>query len=240
MSFKSPIDISGQDVLQVFTLRKQLTAGQGWDGVRVREVQLKVNDVALLEGLLGVFRNEVPNACVGNVDCTIEIRGRVPFDRPQEGVQVSLLGIRWKYIYTLILFWSYDDLLIEFLITWLLLMGSQKSENKTSCHKFTCIRVLQFCIFISIVLGPGTSCLNWWKLKTFESLEPVSVCHISSDTVNMCGSETCGRHMGKQGKKRRKKCHIHRKGGLNYHLCYVCSWNLGRNNQLEVSLWHLV
>ncbi len=73
MSFKSPIDVSGQNILQVLALRKQLAAGQGRYGVRVRQVQLKVDDVALLEGLLGVFRDEVPNTRVGNVDCAIEI-----------------------------------------------------------------------------------------------------------------------------------------------------------------------
>lgn len=73
MSLEPPVDVPGQDVLQVLALRQQLAAGQGRDGVRVRQVQLKVDDVALLEGLLGVLGDEVPDARVGNVDSTIEI-----------------------------------------------------------------------------------------------------------------------------------------------------------------------
>lgn len=65
---------------------EQLTAGQGRDGVRVSQVQLKVNNVALLEGLLGIFRDEVPNTGVGNMDCTIKIGRRILFDCPEKGV----------------------------------------------------------------------------------------------------------------------------------------------------------
>lgn len=94
MPLESPVDVSGQDVLQVLALREELAAGQGRDGVRVGQVQLEVDDVAPLEGLLGVFRDEVPNSGVGDVDRAVEVRGGVPLDGPQEGVQLGLLQDR--------------------------------------------------------------------------------------------------------------------------------------------------
>lgn len=91
MSLEPVVDVPRQDVLQVLALGEELAASQGRDGIRVGQVQLKVDDVALLEGLLGVLSDEVPDACVGDVDRAVEIRGRVPLDGPQEGVQLGLL-----------------------------------------------------------------------------------------------------------------------------------------------------
>lgn len=91
VSLEPAVDVPRQDVLQVLALGEELAAGQGRDGIRVGQVQLKVDDVALLEGLLGVLSDEVPDARVRDVDRAVEIRGRVPLDGPQEGVQLGLL-----------------------------------------------------------------------------------------------------------------------------------------------------
>lgn len=91
MCFESPVDVPGEDILQVLTLWEQLAAGQGRDGVRVRQIQLKVDHIALLEGLLGVLGDEVPNPRVRHMDSTVEVCRGVSFDGPQKRVQVRLL-----------------------------------------------------------------------------------------------------------------------------------------------------
>lgn len=91
---QTTVDVSGQQVLEVFSLRQQLAAGQSRYGVRVRQVQLKIHDVAFLKGLFGVLWDVVPHACVRNMNSAIEIRGRVSFYSPQERVELTLLKDR--------------------------------------------------------------------------------------------------------------------------------------------------
>ncbi len=91
VSLEPEVDVVGKQVLQVLSLRQELAAGQRRDGVRVGQIQLEVHDAALLEGLLGALGDEVPDACVRDVNGAVEVRGRVSLYRPQEGVELALL-----------------------------------------------------------------------------------------------------------------------------------------------------
>lgn len=92
MCLQPAVDVPGQDVLQALALRQQLAAAQGGDGAGVRQVQLEVDRLALLEGLLGVLRDEVPDPRVRDMDGPVEVGWGLPLDGPQEGVDVR--GLR--------------------------------------------------------------------------------------------------------------------------------------------------
>lgn len=91
MALEAAVDVPGEHILEVLALRQHLTAGESRDSVGVREVQLEVHNAALLESLLGVVRDEVPNPGVWDVDRAKEVRWWVSFYGPQEGIQLTLL-----------------------------------------------------------------------------------------------------------------------------------------------------
>ena len=91
MALQTPVEFAGQHILQVLPVRQQLAAGQCGDRVGVGQVQLEVDAGAGLEGCLGVVRDEVPDAGVGDMDGAKQIGWGVTPNSPQEGVQVPLL-----------------------------------------------------------------------------------------------------------------------------------------------------
>lgn len=88
------VDVTRQHILEVLPLWQQLAAGESRDGVGVGEVQLKVHDVTLLKGLLGVLWDEIPDTGVWDMDGAKEVRWGISLDGPQEGVQLTLPGKR--------------------------------------------------------------------------------------------------------------------------------------------------